>query len=154
MIIEIPILYELASIFSVDNVSSLLTKQLILQSIVITDTYEFTKDIFNSETLAHGYCDFEIDDDTSFGIDLMITGGGYSDRLYKDSQDRIISSHILENIFGKSFHIDVKCEEIERECEDDVLSFDYHYSLYMQGFPNNLKEIKEGLFGKERILTK
>ena len=40
MIIEIPILYESASIFSVDNVSSLLTKQLILQSIVITDTYE------------------------------------------------------------------------------------------------------------------
>ncbi len=121
---------------------------------VISDTYEFTKDIFNSDTLENGYCDFEIDKDTSFGIDLMITGGGYSDTLLKDSEDRIISEHILETIFGKQFYIDVKCKEIERECEEDILSFDYHYSLYMQGFPNNLKEIKEKLFGKEKVLIK
>ncbi len=121
---------------------------------VISDTYEFTKEIFNCETLQYGYCDFEIDEDTSFGIDLMITGGGYSDTLLKDSEDRIISEHILETIFGKSFYINVKCEEIECESEEDILSFDYHYSLYMQGFPNNLKEIKEKLFGKEKVLIK
>ena len=121
---------------------------------IIIDTYEFTKDIFNCETLQYGYCDFEIDKDTSFGIDLMIGGGGYSDILYKDSEDRIISEHILETIFGKSFYINVKCEEIERESEEDILSFDYHYSLYMQGFPNNLKEIKEKMFGKEKVLIK
>ena len=89
-----------------------------------------------------------------FGIKGGATGGGYSDTLLKDSEDRIISEHILETIFGKQFYIDVKCKEIERECEEDILSFDYHYSLYMQGFPNNLKEIKEKLFGKEKVLIK
>ena len=119
---------------------------------VINDTCEFAKDVLNSETIKYGYCNFEIEEDTSFGIDLMITGGGYSDHLYKDSLNRIISEYILERIFGKSFYINVRCEEIERDCEDDVLSFDYHYSLYMQGFPNNLDEIKECLFGKIKVL--
>ena len=115
---------------------------------IINDTYEFAIDIFNSETLKYGYCHFEIDDDTTFGIDLNITGGGYSDKLYKDSNERIISEHILETIFGKSFYINVECDEIERECEEDVLSFDYHYYLYMQGFPKNLDEIKDKLFSE------
>ena len=123
-------------------------------NLVINNTYEFIKDIFNCETLKYGYCNFEIDDDTSFGIDLMITGGGYSDRLYKDSEDRIISEHILETIFGKSFYINVKYEEIEHECEEDILSFDYCYSLYMQGFPNDLNELKKSLFGKTKDLSK
>ena len=57
----------------------------------------------------------------------------------------MISKHILETIFGKQFYIEVKCKEIER---------DYHYSLYMQGFPNNLKDIKEKFFGKEKVLIK
>ena len=114
---------------------------------IITDTYEFAKKILNSETIEYGYCNFEIDDDTSFGINLFISGGGYSDKLYKDADDKIISEHILETIFGKSFDINVRCEEIERECEEDVLSFDYHYSLYMQGFPNDLSEIKEKIPG-------
>ena len=43
---------------------------------------------------------------------------------------------------------------INPECEEEVVCFDYHYSLYMQGFPNNLKDIKEKLFGKEKVLIK
>ena len=43
------------------------------------------------------------------------------------------------------FDIEVKCDEVEHDCDDDVLSFDYHYSLYMQGFPKNINEIKKQL---------
>ena len=121
---------------------------------VIEDTYLFVKDIFNCETLKHGYCDFEIDDDTSFGIYLNISGGGYSDNLFEDNEGKIISEYILKTVFGSSFYIEIKCDEIDRDCEEDVLSYDYHYSLYMQGFPNNLDEIKDKYLSDERVLRK
>jgi len=115
---------------------------------VVSDTYEFTKDIFECDTLKDGYCDFEIDEDTNSGIYLNISGGGNSDELYRDNNGKVISWYILHKLFGEYFDIEVRCDQIERECEDDVLSFDYHYCLYMQGFPDNMDEIKENLFGK------
>ena len=121
---------------------------------IINDTYSFAKDVLNSETIKHNYCSFEIEEDKSFGINLFISGGGSSDYIYVDSNNRLISRYILHTIFGEYFSIEVKEEEIERECEEDVLSYDYHYSLYMQGFPNDIEDIKERLFKKEILLSK
>lgn len=112
---------------------------------ILNDTYSFAKDVVNSDTVKHNYCSFDIEDDNSFGIFLNISGGGNSDYIYEDSKSRLISDYILRKIFGNMFYIEVKVDEIERECEDDVLSFDYHYCLYMQGFPKDLDEIKEKL---------
>ena len=121
---------------------------------IINDTYEFTIDIFNCDTLEYGYCKFEIDNDFSCGIDLMISGGGYSDYLFKDSYGRVISEHILKIIFGDLFCIEIKDDEIERECEEGVFSFDYNYSIYMQGFPTNMDEIKEKILNNIRTFKK
>ncbi len=112
---------------------------------IIHDTYSFAKDVVNSNTVKYNYCSFDIEDDNTFGIFLNISGGGGSDYIYKDSKSRLISDSILRKIFGNSFFIEVKVDEVERECEEDVLSFDYHYRLYMQGFPKNIDEIKEEL---------
>ena len=119
---------------------------------VIEDSYSFLEDILSSDTLEDNYCKFDLDEDTSFGIDLLISGGGDSDDLYKDASGKMISGRILRSVFGEYFHIEVRCNEIERECEEDVLSFDYHYYLYMQGFPKNIKEIKEQYLGKSKTL--
>ena len=112
---------------------------------IISDTYSFAKDILKSETVRYGYYAEELDNDNSFGIHLFITGGGDADNIFCDSKNRLISEYIMSKIFGEMFQIEVRCEEIERECEDDVISFDYHYYLYIQGFPKNREEIKQEL---------
>ena len=121
---------------------------------IINDSYSFAKDVLETDTIKNDYCSFELDEDNSFGINLFLCGGAYSDYIYIDNDNRTISNHILESIFGNTLIIEVKCDEIERECEEDVLSFDYHYSIYMQGFPDNLNEIKDNLFGKGKVLSK
>jgi hypothetical protein len=55
-------------------------------------------------------------------------------------------------LFGNSFMIYIREDEIEEVNEDDIYSLYDEYYLYMQGFPNNMNEIKEELFGKTRIL--
>lgn len=120
---------------------------------VIDDTYNFVKDMFYFETInKSGYCNFEVNDDTSFGIRLNITGGGYSDYLYKDVNNRVISSYILKRVFGDMLDIEIKNYEIERKTDDDVYSFDYHYFLYMQWFQIDVDKLKENIYGKEKIL--
>lgn len=123
---------------------------------IINDSYSFVEDIFNCDTLEYNYCSFDLDDDTSFGISLNISGGGYSDYLYEDNNGKIISSHILHQIFGNNLMIEVKCDEVERECEEDVLSYDCYYSLYLQDFPKDLDKIKEKYLNNEhnKELTK
>ena len=112
---------------------------------IINDTYDFVIEILECDTINFNYYDLSLIEDNSFGISLLISGGGYSDYIYVLDDKRMISDYILKKIFGKSLIIEVKCDEIERECEEDILSFDYYYHFYLQGFPNNLDEIKEEL---------
>ena len=120
---------------------------------IINDTYDFAKDVLKCDTLDNGYCRIDVDDDKSFGIDLLISGGGYSDYIIVDNNNRYVSDYIMRRIFGKSFQFNIECDEIERETEDeDILSFDHYYYIYMQGFPKNIKEIKENMLGKAKVL--
>ena len=118
---------------------------------IITDTYNVIKSIFDISD--NGYCDISMDDDTTCYISLNLTGGYSSDILYIDSYGNIISRYILKETFGNLLSISVK--EIEHDFdtgEPDIISFDYSYSLYLQNFPTNMKEIKENLFGFSKIM--
>ena len=123
---------------------------------IINDTYDFILDVLNSKTISHGYCKFELEEDKTQYISLNMCGGFSSDIIYKDMQDRLISSYIMKLVFGNRFHICVRTDEesFEDENDEDLYGFNVYYSLYMQGFPNNLKEIKEQLFGKSIELKK
>lgn len=122
---------------------------------IINDTYSFIKDIFDKKDDECDYYSLDLDDDTTCGIWLNLTGGWDSDTLFIDPEANIISRYILERTFGERFSVWVKDDEIEFDTEDpDILSFDYRYSLYMQNFPKNMLEIKEELFGKEKIMKK
>ena len=121
---------------------------------IIIDTYELINQIFEFDTINFGYCSFDIDEDNTTGINLNITGGGFSDTLYIYQNEKLISEYILKQTFGKHFQIYIKNEFIPFETDDDILSFNFKYLLYMQGFPKNINEIKEKLFGKEKILIR
>lgn len=119
---------------------------------IINDTYDFIYQIFESDTVDLGYCSFDTDEDNITGINLNITGGGYSDTIFCDLNGRLISKYILEKIFGKYFSISIKKDIIPFDMSDDIISFNFKYNLYLQGFPKNMKEIKETLFGKSKKL--
>ena len=123
---------------------------------IIFDTYDFINDIFICDTINHGYCYFELGSDTTSYISLVICGGGCQDTIYTDLKGRNISKYILKNIFGNNFSIEVKEEErlFYSDNDLDVVGIDIDYLLYMQGFPRNMKEIKENLFGKSKQLKK
>ena len=122
---------------------------------IITDSYSFIKDIFKNPTLEHGYCSYELELDTTEYISLNLVGGYHSDILFTDDNHRLISRYILKKVFGPQFMIYVN-EELEdfKTDDPDIVCYDYRYYLYMQGFPNNLKEIEESLFPKNKILVK
>ena len=63
---------------------------------IIVDTYDFIKDIFNSDTINKGYCSFELEDDTTSILSLNICGGGLQDTIITDMNDRNIDN---ENIW-------------------------------------------------------
>ena len=109
---------------------------------IIRDTYSFIKDVLKSDTLEDGYVEVPVESDTTSFISLNLTGGYHSDTLYTDSKGRTISSYIIRQFFGDYFYIDLIENEYEREAEDDVVSFDYDYHIYMQGFPKNIKKYK------------
>jgi len=122
---------------------------------IINDTYSFIKDIFDKKDDECNYYSLDLDDDTTCFISLNLTGGWFSDRLYIDPNGNVISVYILHKVFGNQLSIWIKDEEIEFNTDDsDILSFDYRYSLYIQNFPKNMLEIKEELFGKEKIMKK
>ena len=61
----------------------------------------------------------------------------------------------MQRVFGSQFIIGIKEEEYHFGDEDDIdgvdiMGIDYHNSLYMQGFPSNLDEIRRDLFGETR----
>lgn len=117
---------------------------------IISDTYSVIRTIFDkSET---GYCNIDMDDNTTRYIFLNLSGGWFSDRLYIDSYGNIISEYILKRTFGDMLVVELKEEEYDFETNDpDIVSFNYTYSLYLQGFPKNMKCIKEDLFGTSKI---
>lgn len=117
---------------------------------IINDTYRVIKTILN--TYESNYYYIDMNDDTTCYISLNLTGGYFSDRLYIDSYGNIISEYILKRTFGNRLSVDLKEDEYDFETDDpDIVSFDYSYSLYLQGFPKNMEEIKENLFGLSKI---
>ena len=116
---------------------------------IIEDTYNVIKIIFEKQPNSFI---IEMDDDTTTYVNLNLIGGYFSDRLYVDPYGKIISESILKNIFGPQLIVDVMDEEIQLEDEDsDIVSFDYKYSLYLQGFPENMEDIKKELFEKNKV---
>ena len=122
---------------------------------IINNTYDFIKIILKTETLEEGYCSFEIEDYKIKSIDLNLKGGWYSDYLYYDNEGKIISEYILKQEFGRFFdiHIENKKEPVNTE-DKTIVSYIPHYYLYMQGFPKNLKEIKEALIENTKRLIR
>ena len=57
-------------------------------------------------------------------------------------------------IFGRNVMIELRDEEIEREVEDDMFTFDYNYYIYMQGFPEDLSVVRSSISSSEMKLSK
>ena len=122
---------------------------------IISDTKDFIYDVLSSETIKSGYFLKEIDDDTTSYIKLDLHGGWHSDTLFvDDTSGRIISEYLMKQVFGSYLSIYVKYDEIEDASDEDILSYYYRYYIYMQGFPENIDEIKESFFGKSKQLVK
>lgn len=120
---------------------------------VIGDSYNFAKSVLNSSTINNGYFRDELFDDTTMYINLELHGGWMSDTLFVDSEGRYISKHIIKTIFGRSVLVELRTEEAEREVEDGMFTFDYNYYIYMQGFPENLDEVRK-LLSKDELQLK
>ena len=122
---------------------------------IISDTKIFIYDVLSSETMKYGYYLKEINDDTTSYIDLNLHGGWHSDTLFiDDTSGRIISKYLLQQVFGNNLQIEIKCDEIEDTSDEDILSYYYRYYIYMQGFSENIDEIKERFLGKSKQLVK
>lgn len=125
---------------------------------VISDTYSVIRDIFDIDTIKYGYCKIDLrntgvlNDISSKELSLNLVGGFSSDTLYIEESGRIISHYILEQTFGKYLIISEDVDEIEFETDDpDILSYDYHFYLYLQRFPDNMDEIKKDICGVSKI---
>lgn len=122
---------------------------------IVDDSYSFIKDIFNDPSLEKGYISYEVEEDTTKYISLNLVGGYHSDTLYTDNNDRTISKYILKKTFGSSLIVDIKEDLHEFDTGDeDLISFDHRYSLYLQGFPNNMEEIKRDFFSNKVLKKK
>ena len=116
---------------------------------IIEDTYNVIKVIFEKQPNSFI---IEMDDDTITYVNLNLIGGYFSDRLYIDPYGKIISESILKKVFGSQLAVVVMDEELEIEDADsDIVSFDYKYLLYLQGFPENMEGIRKRLFGKNKV---
>lgn len=120
---------------------------------VIGDSYNFARSVLDDESINYGYYKSNVLDDTISYINLGLHGGWMSDTLYVDSEGRQVSAHIIKTIFGRGIMIELRTEEVEREVEDDMFTFDYNYYIYMQGFPENLDEVRK-LLSKDELQLK
>lgn len=120
---------------------------------VISDSYDFARSVLDDESINYGYYKSNVLDDTTSYINLGLYGGWMSDTLYVDSEGRQVSTHIIKTIFGRGIMIELRTEEVEREVEDDMFTFDYNYYIYMQGFPENLDKIRK-LLSKDELQLK
>lgn len=104
---------------------------------IIIDTYKVIKLL---ESVSDPYYNISIDENTPEYITLNLIGGWHSDTIYKDNDDNLISIYILKRHFGNMLIAETKIIEREFETDDpDILSFDYEYYLYIQGFHNQNK---------------
>lgn len=120
---------------------------------VISDSYDFARSVLDDESINYGYYKSDVLDDTTSYINLGLHGGWMSDTLYVDSEGRQVSAHIIKTIFGRGIMIELRTEEVEREVEDDMFTFDYNYYIYMQGFPKDLSVIRDSITPSEMKLT-
>lgn len=122
---------------------------------IINDTYDFIKEALCCDTINSGYSIVPLEDDTTSYISLNLVGGWFADTLFTDLKGKIISRYIMKYVLGSHFDIEVIDEEIERDNEDDdIVSFYHNYYMYLRGFPKNIEEIKENIFGNSKLLTK
>ena len=149
--------------WSIDSSEELILKrkEILLQkygddflSKVITDTYLFARSVIDDENISHGYYKSEVFDDMTTYINLGLHGGWMSDTLYVDSNGRYISTYIIKTIFGRNVMLELRTEEVEREVEDGMFTFDYNYYIYMQGFPEDLDEVRKSLSNDEMKLKR
>ena len=117
---------------------------------IINDTVSFAGDVLSSPTLEYGYCSFEVEEDKTDYISLNLVGGWPSDTLFIDDNGREISNHLLHKVLGDYLQIDVK-EELEEfdTGDEDILSFNHRFYLYLQGFPKDLESVKNKVFIKK-----
>ncbi len=120
---------------------------------IIDDTYAFVKDIFNSKAIDVGYCTFLLNEESTQYISLGLIDDGSADSIFIDNQGRMISTYLLKRIFGDTLCMEVHQEEVAFNTKNKVNN-NYCYSLYMSGFPKNMRELKEILFGRTRVLKK
>ena len=120
---------------------------------VISDSYDFARSVLDDESINYGYYKSNVLHDTTSYINLGLHGGWMSDTLYVDSEGRQVSAHIIKTIFGRGIMIELRTEEVEREVEDDLFTFDYNYYIYMQGFPKDLSVIRDSITPSEMKLT-
>lgn len=121
---------------------------------IISDSYEFARSVLDDASINYGYYRNNVFDDTTTYINLGLHGGWMSDTLYVDSEGRYISTHIIKTIFGRNIMIELRTEEVEREVEDGLFTFDYNYYIYMQGFKEDLSAIRDSISSSEMKLTK
>ena len=111
---------------------------------IINNTYLFIKDVLDNAYIEEGFDYYKIplEKDTTSYISLNQVGGYHSDTLFQDDKGRTISKYIIKQFLGEYFYIDLIEEEREVETDDDVLSFDHDYYIYMQNFPKKLHRYK------------
>ena len=112
---------------------------------IIRETYDFIRDILLSSTLKNGYIKIPVYNDTTNYLSLNLVGGYFSDMYIIDDDGRQISEYIINQFFGKRIDFQIR-EEITEIEEDDIVGLYPEYFIYMQGFPNNIEEIKKDFF--------
>ncbi len=112
---------------------------------IISQTYDFIRDVLISDTLDSGYIKIPVYDDKTEYISLNLVGGYFSDMFIIDDDGRQISEHIINDFFGKQINFEIR-EEITEKEEDDIVGLYPEYFIYMQGFPKNIDEIKKEFF--------
>ena len=126
---------------------------------IIDDTYDFIREILDSEEIKKGYLVLEDMDEYKKYIDelyLDTQDCKMKERLYIVSDDRIISTKIMNYVFGNKMSIYYSEEERWRESEmEDEEWWDIVYTIKFRGFPvEKLDEIKNNLFGKNKLLVR
>lgn len=121
---------------------------------VISDTYDFIKEVLYSEQIKKGTYRLDLFEDSEKDIWLNIVGGGCSDRIFKDEKDREISRYILVHFFrgyNRRFSAEYIVEEKDYDCGDSPFVEVYEdYYLKLQSFPQDIDAIKNEMFGRAR----
>lgn len=115
---------------------------------IIEDTHSYIKDVLNNPTSQEGYYLSPLDGEKIEYISLGLDENVSSDILIKDQTGRLISKRILVKVFGSQIYFGIRKESIPLVLVDGLITEDFKYQLQLNTLPNNLKQIKEKLFGK------